>query len=99
MYAIRLTMDAVTELRALSAYYRQIIISAIETRLTHEPTVPSRQRKCLPNLTHTWDTVRPIWELRVRGYRVFYDVSDEDRIVIIRAIGHKPPEKRTEDIL
>ncbi len=99
MYVIRFATGVVTDLREISAYYRRIILSAIETHLTRDPTVPSKRRKLLPNLTPTWEAVPPIWELRVGAYRVFYDVSEVDRIVVVRAIRHKPPEKRTEDIL
>ena len=46
-----------------------------------------------------WEAVPPIWELRVGEYRVFYDVSQEETAVYIRAIRRKPRGKRTEDIL
>lgn len=99
MYAIHHAESVERDLRHISAYYRRIILAAIERHLTHEPAVPSRRRKTLPNLTHPWSGVRLMWELRVGAYRVFYDVSEVERIVIIRAIRHKSPEQRTEDIL
>jgi mRNA-degrading endonuclease RelE of RelBE toxin-antitoxin system len=29
------------------------------------------------------------YELRIRGFRVFYDVDENEKIVKIKAIGHK----------
>jgi mRNA-degrading endonuclease RelE of RelBE toxin-antitoxin system len=46
-----------------------------------------------------WAAEPPIWELRVRGYRVFYDVSEEEKVVYVRAVRKKPPAKTTEEIL
>jgi len=43
--------------------------------------------------------VDPIWELRLGEYRVFYDVDEAKSSVTIRAIRHKPPHKRTEEVL
>ena len=40
-----------------------------------------------------------IWELRVGGYRVFYDVDEDQKEVYVRAVREKPPDKRTEEIL
>jgi len=51
------------------------------------------------NLIPPWDAVPPIWELRVGGYRVFYDVSEEGKTVYVRAIRRKPAARRTEEIL
>jgi mRNA-degrading endonuclease RelE of RelBE toxin-antitoxin system len=99
MYAIRYAASVELDLRELSAYYQRIILSAIETHLTHEPMAPSRRRKPLPNLTPSWAAERLMWELRVREYRVFYDVSEPEQIVMVRAIRHKSPEQRTEDLL
>jgi len=53
----------------------------------------------LENLTPPWQTVEPIWELRVGEYRVFYDVSLTESIVYVRAVRNKPRETKTEDIL
>ena len=50
-------------------------------------------------LTPPWEHVEPVWELRVGEFRVFYDVSEEESRVIVRAIRRKPPHKTTEEIL
>jgi mRNA-degrading endonuclease RelE of RelBE toxin-antitoxin system len=99
MYIIRFATGVVSDLRRLRAYHRQVILADIERQLTHEPTVTSPRRKLLPNLVPPWDAVPPIWELRVREYRVFYDVSEGERTVVVRAIRRKPPGKRTEEVL
>jgi mRNA-degrading endonuclease RelE of RelBE toxin-antitoxin system len=53
----------------------------------------------LVNLIPPWEAVSLIWELRVGEYRVFYDVSEVEETVYVRAIRRKPPGKRTEEIL
>ncbi|MGH7363594.1 MAG: type II toxin-antitoxin system RelE family toxin [Candidatus Methylomirabilales bacterium] len=99
MYAIRFAVDVVKDLRKLSAYRRKIILEAIETQLSYEPISPTKNRKLLVNLVPPWDAVPPIWELRVEGYRVFYDVAEEERTVYVRAVRRKPPGRRTGEIL
>ncbi len=99
MYTIRYATAAADDLRRLSAYHRKTILAEITKHLTQTPTVPSKQRKSLPNLVHPWEAVLPIWQLRVGTHRVFYDASETDQTVIIRAIRRKPPGKRTEEIL
>jgi len=99
MYVILFARDVSRDLRKLSVYRQKILFEAIETHPSHEPTAPTRNRKLLVNLIPPWDAVPPIWELRVGEYRIFYDVSEEERTVYVRAIRTKPPGKRTEDIL
>ena len=97
--SIMFAVGVVGDLREISAYYRRQILAAIDTHLTHNATTPSKRRKLLINLIPPWEAVPPIWELRVGAYRVFYDVSEADQIVSVRAIRHKPRDKRTEEIL
>jgi mRNA-degrading endonuclease RelE of RelBE toxin-antitoxin system len=59
----------------------------------------SRNRKPLFNLAVPWQPERPVWELRVGRYRVFYDVDDQDRVVYVRAIRSKMGGRRMEDLL
>ena len=40
----------------------------------------------------------PVWELRVGQYRVYYDVSEELKAVVVRAVREKPPHTITEQI-
>ena len=64
-----------------------------------EPNIPARNRKLLRRLVAPWRSTAPVWELRVGEYRVFYDIDDEEPVVLVRAIRRKPQRKRTEDIL
>jgi mRNA-degrading endonuclease RelE of RelBE toxin-antitoxin system len=70
----------------------------VDTRLTKDPTTPSRQRKLLEGLVPPWDSVRPVWQLRVGDFRVFYDVDEKQQEVIVRAIRRKRT-KTTKEIL
>jgi mRNA-degrading endonuclease RelE of RelBE toxin-antitoxin system len=74
-------------------------LDAIETQLTNTPDARTKNRKLLENLITPWEAVPPNWELRVGEYQVFYDVSEEEAVVYIRAIRRRPRGKRTEEIL
>ena len=84
-FEIVLSPEAVDHLAAFSARQRRIILDAIETHLSHEPTVATRRRKPLrPNPLASW-------ELRVGQYRVYYQVAvdDDEAVVTVVAIGMK----------
>ncbi len=99
MYRIQVARDVEKDLEKVPVYHRRRVLDAIEADLGGEPTTPARNRKLLVNLIPPWPADPPIWELRVGEYRVFYDVSEEDKAVYVRAIRRKPPGKRTEEIL
>ena len=59
-----------------------MILAAVETQLSREPMVETRNRKRLrPN------PLAP-WELRIGDFRVFYDV-EQSGVVTVLAIGTK----------
>ena len=99
MYEIRFARGAEDDLRRTPVFYRNRILDAIESQLTNTPHTLTRNRKLLANLVPPWEAVPPVWELRVGEYRVFYDVSEEDSVVYVRALRRKPRGKKTEDIL
>lgn len=99
MFEIRFAGSVEEDLRRIQVYYRNQILDAIEKQLAHEPETATRNRKLLENLTPPWETIAPIWELRVGEYRVFYDVSAAESLVYVRAIRKKPRGTKTEDIL
>lgn len=99
MFAIEYAKGVAEDLKNIRAYKRAQILDSIDDQLKHEPTVQTRNRKILVGLTPPWEYVEPVWELRVGDYRVFYDIDEDAFIVIIRAIRHKPPHKKTEEIL
>ena len=82
-YALEFSEDAERHLSLLGARQRAILLDSLEVQLAHQPTVATRQRKLL--------RVNPLaaWELRVGHLRVFYNVEDDQAIVIIVAIGTK----------
>jgi|SRR5688572_29325621 mRNA-degrading endonuclease RelE of RelBE toxin-antitoxin system len=99
MFEIRFAESVEEDLRKIPVYYRNQILDSIEGQLVHEPETATRNRKLLENLTPPWQTMQPIWELRVGEYRVFYDVSLGESIVYVRAVRKKPRGTKTEDIL
>jgi mRNA interferase RelE/StbE len=68
-YAIKLSPEAVEDLRSLKANVRAAVRDSIEAHLRHAPTMTSRSRiKRLRGLS------RPQFRLRVEDVRVYYDV-------------------------
>ena len=97
VYTVRLARDVVQDLRRLRAHDRQRVVDAIETKLPHEATLPTRNRKRLAGLVPPWTAEPPVWELRVGEFRVFYDVDDD--VIYVRAVRRKPRGATTEEIL
>ncbi len=99
MFEIRFAEGVEEDLRKIRIFYRNQILDAIAEQLTHEPNTRTKNRKLLENLIPPWQSVAPIWELRVGEYRVFYDVSPAESVVYVRAVRRKPRGTKTEDIL
>ncbi|MBI4583802.1 MAG: type II toxin-antitoxin system RelE/ParE family toxin [Planctomycetes bacterium] len=99
VYQIEISDGALDELAALRAFDENRVLEAIEKQLSHEPNVETRNRKILVGVTPPFEAVLPVWELRVEQYRVFYDVSDENKKVYVRSVREKPPHKALEEIL
>lgn len=87
------------DLKEIRAYDRRKILDAIEAQLTRVPNSETKQRKFLPHLLPPFEAVPPIWQLRVGLFRIFYDVSEAEHRVYIRAIRQKPAHLKTEEIL
>jgi mRNA-degrading endonuclease RelE of RelBE toxin-antitoxin system len=79
--------QAVRHLRDFAARDRTIILDAVVRQLTHEPTVPTRNRKLLRA-----NAIAP-WELRIGSIRVYFEVQDTLAIVTVRAVGVKVRER------
>jgi mRNA-degrading endonuclease RelE of RelBE toxin-antitoxin system len=90
---------AVEELQSVRAFDRRRLITEIREQLTDQPNVSTRRRKCLVDLTPSFEHEMPVWELRVGHFRVFYDVQDDERRVHVRTVRRKGPSQRTEDIV
>jgi mRNA-degrading endonuclease RelE of RelBE toxin-antitoxin system len=99
VFEIRFAEAVEEDLKNIRIYYRNQILDAIEEQLAREPETRTKNRKLLENLIPPWQTVAPIWELRVGEYRVFYDVSPTESVVYVRAVRRKPRGTKTEDIL
>jgi mRNA-degrading endonuclease RelE of RelBE toxin-antitoxin system len=84
-YEIEFDQDAVDELEALRPFDRGLILDAIETSLRHEPLTPSRNRKPVIPVDLTIEA-GITWELRVREFRVYYDVDPPSTVVVIRIV-------------
>ncbi len=98
MFEIRFAESVEDDLKKIQVYHRNRILDSMEEQLNHEPETSTRNRKLLENLTPPWQTVAPVWELRVGEYRVFYAVSVTESVVYVRVVRRKPPGIKTDDI-
>lgn len=98
MFSIRFEEATAVELEALRKHDARRLLDEIDEQLLAEPLSPTRRKKVLKGLTPPWDQLRPVWQLRVGDFRVFYDVDETAREVIVRAIRRKG-RRTTEEIL
>lgn len=79
---------ALDHMAAIDRKYDSVIRTTIETQLTYEPDLATRNRK--PLLRET--AIGATWELRCgpdNRFRVFYDVHREERLVVVLAMARK----------
>jgi mRNA-degrading endonuclease RelE of RelBE toxin-antitoxin system len=84
-FKITITEDAERQLRALPAREQRILEAAIQTRLEHEPTKPTKAIKRLrPNLFADF-------ELRAGNLRALYNVDESEVVILLvgRKVGNK----------
>ena len=87
-FQIEYTPEAMDHLAGLRAHEAALVLDNVERKLTHEPTMPSRNRKLLRA-----NPVAP-WELRLGTLRVYFDVAFEPApVVTVRAVGVKIRER------
>ncbi|MBI2190464.1 MAG: type II toxin-antitoxin system RelE/ParE family toxin [Planctomycetes bacterium] len=96
--SIQIVPSALEELKAVKVFCRWQVAAAIERELQYEPILESENRKQLLDPMPSFECEPPVWELRVGHYCVFYDVDEESRIVLVRAIRLKPPSRTTEEM-
>src|SRR5437899_9477433 len=99
MYAIEYAEGVADDLRSLRAHERTRVLDTIMEQLTYDPTQETRNRKPLVGLKPPWDQDEPVWELRRGTFRVFYEVDDVGKRVIVHAVRRKLPHQTTEEIL
>jgi len=99
VYSIVYARGTDSDLANIRVHDRKRILDRLEEQLTHEPTTQTRNRKPLLGLIPPWDHELPIWELRIGEYRAFYDVNEDKKRVIVRAVRRKQAHQKTEDIL
>jgi mRNA-degrading endonuclease RelE of RelBE toxin-antitoxin system len=93
VYAIVLTEAVREHLKHIAPKWHRDVQVAITERLTREPLAENRNRKPLrnPNLMG-----EHVWEIRFgpnNRFRVFYDVHEAERTVVVVAIGEKLKNK------
>ena len=99
MFEILFSADVERDLKNIPRYHRNRRVDDIQQKLSHEPTVPRKNKTLLINLAPPWKAASAIWEIRVGNYRIFYDVDEVQEVVYIRAVREKPRGKTTKEIL
>jgi len=83
-YRIEYADNAIQHLSLLMARQRSVVLDVVALKLTHQPTVATRNRKRLRD-----NTLAP-WELRIGDIRVYFDSEEfPEAVVTIRAVGVK----------
>ncbi len=81
-YNIEFRQSANDDLNYYEKYDQKIIVNAILEYLKTDANIASRKRmQLLPNI------IAP-WELRVGKYRIFYEITERQRVKIL-AVGHR----------
>jgi mRNA-degrading endonuclease RelE of RelBE toxin-antitoxin system len=84
-FNVTITEDADRQLRSLPAREQRTLEAAIQSRLPHQPTTPSKAIKRLRS--------NPLaeWELRAGNLRVLYNVEGDEVVILIvgRKVGNK----------
>ena len=87
MFEILFTQSALKDLQYLSKKEQKRVLKTVDAQLKNEPLKPTRNRKPLqPNDLSAW-------EVRAGTLRIFYDVSEADEEVTIKAVGWKDRNK------
>ena len=88
-YAVVIAPQALADLEALRVYDRRKVTAAIEELLTTNPTQVSRTR-----IKHLRGMESPEFRLRVNGFRILYDVQ-ENQVHVLRVL----PKAAVEEYL
>ena len=85
MYDLVWDEAAKSELAALRAFRRKIIVDTVERQLRHQPDVETRNRK--PLREPLPEVPEASWELRIHGdTRVLYWIADRRTVGVLRVI-------------
>lgn len=99
-FEVELTLGAQEELDGLRAFDHRRVLEAISLHLRDQPNIATRLRKNLGDgMTADFEYVPPLWELKVGEYRVFYEVDEAQKVVVVHAVRLKPPSKTTAEVL
>ena len=77
--------EARSELAALGAFRRKIIVDVVERQLRYQPDVETRNRK--PLREPLPEVPEASWELRIQGeHRALYRIADARTVRVLRVI-------------
>jgi len=84
IYRIECSPDVELHLRVLTTRQQSIVLEGVDTKLKHQPTLETRNRKPMrPNPLASW-------ELRLGNLRVYDEVEEEpESVVRVLAVGIK----------
>ena len=76
--------SVVDHLKRLGAHDRAIVIDAIEEQLSFAPSTQTRNRKRMEE-----NSLGADFELRIRMFRVYYEIDADAHVVSVLAVGYK----------
>ena len=83
----------------MRAFEKRQIADEIEAKLLVDPLAETRKMKRLGDVKAGFAYERPLRELKVGDYRVYYNVDEQALMVYVHAIRQKPPYMTTEEVL
>lgn len=93
MFEVLYQPEAVAELEELRAFDRVRILGAVERQLMREPQRLGGQKKRIGLGDGDF-----VYQLRIGDFRLFYDIDERKRLVIVRHVRRKG-RKTTGEIL
>mgnify|MGYP001588091135 CR=1 FL=1 len=88
-YRIDYSPEAMDHLEGLTARQSTAVLDTVLRQLSHQPTTATRNRKLLRA-----NDLAP-WELRIGDLRVYYEVMEPKRVVLIKGVGVKDRQRVT----
>lgn len=97
MYRVKYSLLSLRQLRRITMYQRRRIMNAIDDLGESDPRSRSTVKE-IRGIKPPWEGRSPFFQLRVGEYRVFFDIDDDDAVLLVNAIRHKG-RKTTKETL
>ena len=93
-YGIHFCPSVTEEIARLSPFKRSLLIGFLKERVSRRPNRESFMIRVLIRTIPPFRAMQPTWTFRLFEHRVYYDVDEERRIMVVRALMDAPPWRR-----